>query len=101
MLHSGYGVLWLLKDRIYPDKRWEAPASIPLACSSFCLLGLYWLAPWLLISSNAQPSTLLLAIAVGVNLLGVFLHYGSDAQKYFVLKVRPGLITDGFFARCR
>jgi protein-S-isoprenylcysteine O-methyltransferase Ste14 len=34
-------------------------------------------------------------------LLGVFLHFASDAQKHFVLKVQPGLIEDGFFARCR
>jgi protein-S-isoprenylcysteine O-methyltransferase Ste14 len=31
----------------------------------------------------------------------VFLHFASDAQKHFVLKVQPGLIEDGFFARCR
>lgn len=28
-------------------------------------------------------------------------HYCSDAQKYYVLNIRPGLITDGFFSRCR
>ena len=27
--------------------------------------------------------------------------FGSDIQKYFVLKARPGLITDGFFSLCR
>jgi steroid 5-alpha reductase family enzyme len=42
-----------------------------------------------------------LAAAVFLNLLGVFLHYTSDAQKYFTLKYQPGLITEGFFARCR
>jgi len=31
----------------------------------------------------------------------VVLMMGSDAQKYFVLRERPGLITDGFFARVR
>ncbi|NEO45861.1 MAG: DUF1295 domain-containing protein, partial [Moorea sp. SIO4A3] len=30
-----------------------------------------------------------------------FLHYASDAQKYYTLKYRSGLITEGFFARCR
>ena len=35
------------------------------------------------------------------NIIGVFLHYGSDAQKYFTLKYRKGLITEGFFSRCR
>src|SRR5258706_10548653 len=31
----------------------------------------------------------------------VFLHYVSDAQKFFVLQLRKGLINDGLFARTR
>jgi protein-S-isoprenylcysteine O-methyltransferase Ste14 len=100
-LHGGYGVLWLLKDRIYPDQRWDAEISVALGVSTFLFLGSYWVAPWLLISRGVQPTGWLLAIAIFFNLLGVFLHYTSDAQKYFTLKYQPGLITDGFFARCR
>jgi protein-S-isoprenylcysteine O-methyltransferase Ste14 len=100
-LHGGYGFLWLLKDRIYPDKRWEADLSTGLAISTFLFLGMYWVAPWLLISRGVQPSNPAVAIAIFLNLLGVFLHYTSDAQKYFTLKYQPGLITEGFFARCR
>jgi protein-S-isoprenylcysteine O-methyltransferase Ste14 len=100
-LHGGYGFLWLLKDRIYPDKRWEEDISLGLGISTFLFLGAYWVAPWLLISQGVQPSNPILAIAVFLNLLGVFLHYSSDAQKYFTLKYQPGLITEGFFARCR
>ncbi|MEM8777708.1 MAG: DUF1295 domain-containing protein, partial [Cyanobacteria bacterium P01_G01_bin.49] len=43
----------------------------------------------------------LIAIAIFMNLFGIFLHYGSDAQKYYTLKYHSGLITEGFFARCR
>jgi protein-S-isoprenylcysteine O-methyltransferase Ste14 len=100
-LHGGYGILWLLKDRIYPDKRWEDDVSLGLGILLFVSLGAYWVAPWLLISSGVQPSNPLLAAAVFLNLLGVFLHYTSDAQKYFTLKYQHGLITEGFFARCR
>jgi protein-S-isoprenylcysteine O-methyltransferase Ste14 len=100
-LHGGYGILWLLKDRIYPDKRWEDDVSLGLGVSLFVSLGAYWVAPWLLISNGSQPSNPLLASAVFLNILGVFLHYTSDAQKYFTLKYQPGLITEGFFARCR
>ncbi|MBC7880655.1 MAG: DUF1295 domain-containing protein [Anaerolineae bacterium] len=100
-LHGGYGILWLLKDRIYPDKRWEDDVSLGSGISLFVSLGAYWVAPWLLISSGAQPSNPLLALAIFFNLLGVFLHYTSDAQKYFTLKYQPGLIVEGFFARCR
>ena len=31
----------------------------------------------------------------------MFLHFGSDAQKHFTLRCRPGLIEDGFFSRSR
>jgi len=29
------------------------------------------------------------------------LHFASDAQKHFTLKYKSGLITEGFFAKCR
>jgi steroid 5-alpha reductase family enzyme len=38
-------------------------------------------------------------VTLGVN--GVFLHFTSDAQKYYTLKYKAGLITEGFFAKCR
>jgi protein-S-isoprenylcysteine O-methyltransferase Ste14 len=100
-LHGGYGYLWLLKDRIYPDKRWEEDASLGTGIITFLALGLYWVAPWLLIGRGVEPAAPLLAIAIFANLLGVFLHYTSDAQKYYTLQYHPGLITEGFFARSR
>ena len=33
--------------------------------------------------------------------MGVFLHFASDAQKYFTLKLKKDLIKDGFFKRIR
>lgn len=100
-LHGTYGILWLLKDRIFPDRQWEQEISTGLGMATFGLVSLYWVAPWLLISRGTVPPLWLVAIAVALNILGVFLHYTSDAQKYYTLKYRPGLITDGFFARCR
>jgi protein-S-isoprenylcysteine O-methyltransferase Ste14 len=100
-LHGTYGILWLLKDRIYPDQQWEAEVSIGFGISTFVGLFLYWVAPFLLISSNSVPPLPLVAVAIAVNIMGVFLHYTSDAQKYYTLKYQPGLITEGCFARCR
>jgi steroid 5-alpha reductase family enzyme len=68
---------------------------------TFIILGLYWVAPVMLISRGVEPPLPLVAIAIALNILGVFLHYGSDAQKYYTLKYHQGLITEGFFARCR
>ena len=88
-------------DRIYPDRQWEAEVPIGIGMVNFAVLLLYWLAPFLLISSGSVPGLPLVAVAIAVNIMGVFLHYTSDAQKYYTLKYQPGLITEGFFARCR
>lgn len=100
-LHGTYGILWLLKDRIYPDKQWEQEIPIGLGITTFVIVGLYWVAPYILISSGSEPPIPLVAAAISLNIFGVFLHYSSDAQKYYTLKYKSGLITEGFFARCR
>lgn len=100
-LHGTYGLLWLLKDRLFPDKQWEQKISVVQGVFIGIILLSYWIAPFLLISRGVIPAAPLIAAAVALNILGVFLHYGSDAQKYFTLKYQPGLITEGFFARCR
>jgi len=100
-LHGTYGILWLLKERIFPDRQWERIVSLPMALAGFGLLSLYWVAPLLLIRGGAVPPLPLVAAAVCMNILGVFLHFGSDAQKHFTLQQRSGLITEGFFAHCR
>jgi protein-S-isoprenylcysteine O-methyltransferase Ste14 len=100
-LHGTYGLLWLLKDRLFPDKQWEQEISVGQGILVGVILISYWVAPFLLISRGVVPAAPLIAAAVALNILGVFLHYGGDAQKYFTLKYQPGLITEGFFARCR
>lgn len=100
-LHGTYGLLWLLKDQIYPDKQWEQEISVGMGIFGFVLVSLYWVAPFILISSGSQPPLPLVAAAISLNIIGVFLHYSSDAQKYYTLKYRSGLITEGFFAKAR
>ena len=44
----------------------------------------------------------MLGLAVSLNIIGVFLHFSADMQKYVSLKLQPGtLITDGLLARVR
>lgn len=104
-LHGTYGFCWLVKDRVFPDPRWEVRITPGGAGMSFALvLGLYWVIPWLLMSGAAGPPERpggLLAGAVALHTVGLVLMLGADAQKYHVLRLRPGLITDGFFARTR
>jgi protein-S-isoprenylcysteine O-methyltransferase Ste14 len=100
-LHGTYGIMWLIKDSLYPDRQWEKEVTFGAGLVIFVFLISYWVAPFLLISSRVQPSAPLIAMAIATNLFGVFLHYGSDAQKYFTLKYQKGLITEGFFSRSR
>ncbi|ABW27069.1 methyltransferase family protein [Acaryochloris marina] len=100
-LHGTYGLLWLLKDQLYPDKQWEQQYPWPIHLLGFGLISLYWVAPYILISRRVEPAVPLIAGAIALNIVGVFLHFGSDAQKYLILKYQPRLITEGFFARCR
>jgi protein-S-isoprenylcysteine O-methyltransferase Ste14 len=100
-LHGTYGLMWLIKDAVYPDRQWEKEISIGLGIGTFLLLGVYWLPPFLLISNKTEPAAPLIALAIAINIFGVMLHFVSDAQKHFTLKYRSGLITEGFFERCR
>ena len=101
-LHGSYGLCWLLKDRVFPDPGWEQRVTFGSAFNAwlFCL-GLYWIAPVLVVVGGIVTHPALLAVATIVYALGVVLMMGSDAQKFFVLKARRGLVTDGFFARVR
>ncbi len=100
-LHGCYGCMWIMKSKMFPDKQWERVVSIPYAIFVFVILGLYWIAPFILISGKIVPPPAILATSIALNIFGTMLHFGSDAQKFFTLKYRPGLITEGFFARMR
>jgi len=102
-LHGTYGILWVLKSRIFPDKNWEKPAS--LWWGIFVAWGgltLYWLPALLLMWTGVEAPGWLLGLAVSLNLFGVFLHFTVDMQKYVHLRLQPGvLITDWLLARVR
>ena len=65
------------------------------------VLGPYWIAPWLMISQRIEQLPAVLGAAMVLYALGLTLMIGADAQKYFVLRARRGLIVDGFFGRMR
>lgn len=100
-LHGTYGLMWLLKDRLFPYKQWEGIVSPGYGVFAFGALLLYWIAPFILISRSIEPTPAVMAFSVALTVFGTMLHFGSDAQKYFTLKYKSGLITEGFFKRCR
>ena len=100
-LHGTYGILWLLKEKIFPDPYFKDEINNITAFIGFIFLGSYWVAPFILISSQKDIPSALIAFCISINILGVFLHFASDAQKFFTLKLKKDLIKDGFFKRIR
>jgi protein-S-isoprenylcysteine O-methyltransferase Ste14 len=106
-LHGSYGLCWLIKDLAVPDRGFQARVTFGGALLSFLLvLGPYWVIAWLMVSDvlgpgHPQPGPALMAACVGLHTIGVALMVGADAQKNAALKLRPGLIVDGLYARVR
>lgn len=102
-LHGTYGILWVLKSHIFPDKKWEQPVSLWRGAGYYWGgLTLYWIAPYLLNSRGVQAPPWLLGIAISLYTFGVFLHYAADMQKHTALRYNPdNLITDGLLSHTR
>ncbi len=101
-LHGTYAGLWLIKESITPDRRFkeEKPAWIGFV-DDFLPLAAYYVAPILLISRYVTPAPAYIALVLVIYVVGVYLQYGSDAQKFYTLRARNRLMTDGFFRRTR
>ena len=104
-LHGTYGLLWLLKEKIFPDPYFKEKINFFTSVTGFIFLGSYWIAPYILIQSQESvpeiKMNIIIAASVSINIVGVFLHFASDAQKYFSLKLKKDLIKEGFFKNIR
>ncbi len=100
-LHGTYGLLWLLKEKIFPDPYFKEKINFLTAFTGFIFLGSYWVAPYILISSQKFVPNIIIAASISINIIGVFLHFASDSQKYFSLKLKKDLIKEGFFKNVR
>ncbi len=101
-IHGSYSILWLIKDTIYPDKRFDEKMPAPIAIIFvFIPLAGYYIAPYLLISRHVTLTPPLIGLILVFYIFGIFLHYVSDAQKHYTLQQKKGLIEDGLFARTR
>lgn len=100
-LHGSYGLVWLLKDLAFPDPNWQTRVTILGGLNAFLfVLGPYWSFGWLLISGTAQPDYPLpdyawFCLCISLCMLGAVLMIAADAQKFYTLRLRRGLITDG------
>ena len=107
-LHGTYGLLWITKSYIYPDKQWESKTSIFYGLLIWTSLSLYWVAPFLIVSKKSilpiisDPPLIYFSICISVYIIGIFLHFTSDMQKFIHLKLKPRtLIQNHMFLKVR
>ena len=98
-LHGSYGLMWVMKSRLFPDKQWEQRPPLWLGLLAWFALAFYWLPGWLIFSRSLQAPAWLLTVCVSIYILGVFFHFASDMQKYTSLELQPEmLITNKLFS---
>ena len=101
-LHGTYGILWILKSNIFPDKQWESKCSIWYGLLIWFGLSLYWIAPYIIIIESISSSPWYIAMCISMYIFGIFFHFTSDMQKFIQLHHNPNnLITDVMFAKIR
>ena len=101
-MHGSYGLAWIFKDYTFGDQNFTKKGRLLNIVSLAIVLGLYWLIPYWRIShpvNDKQGWEVLVALLMYV--MGVVLMMCSDCQKYFTLKIRRGLISDGCFKTTR
>ena len=101
LLHGSYGLFWFYKDYLYGDKSWKAKVSPLGATVIIGILSIYQMPAYIIASQNVQVSTNQQLLAIGLFVWGVVFMMGADAQKYFTLRHKKGLIHDGFFTGTR
>ena len=101
-LHGVYGILWLIKDHVFPDINYKKNISLPSA--ALCVttvLGPYWVSPYLIIKDFVQASPEKMCFCISLHTFGCVIMMAADTQKYFVLKESKKLIQDGWFSSSR
>jgi Putative protein-S-isoprenylcysteine methyltransferase len=102
-MQCSYSLVWIMKDSVFPDRNFQERITIGAGIASFLgVLGWYWVFGWLLISGVGKPAYPLpryawFCLCIGLCILGCVIMIAADAQKYFTLRVKPGLITDGMY----
>ena len=101
-LHGVYGYCWLVKDFGFRDRGFDARITWGGALMAYLLLiGWYWLFPWFFLTRSQPPSNGLLFTAIAIHTWGITWMIAADCQKFFQLKYRRGLMTDGMFRYTR
>jgi len=99
-LHGSYGIVWFIKDMVFPDKGFRLKVDLICAVMVGSILLLYWHIAFLMVSgkANQNPSPVRIFCCIFMYVIGLVLMICTDLQKYMTLKYKKGLIDEHFLA---
>ncbi|GAB5371464.1 hypothetical protein AAMO2058_001582200 [Amorphochlora amoebiformis] len=101
-IHGSYGFAWILKYIYFPDWGFEIELNLPIFLFCFLSAAVHWITSWIIVTNPYEAPGLLICAALMLYTMGMFFMYVGDAQKFFMLKYRPGrLIREGVFRHTR
>ena len=98
-----YGILWVIKSNTFYDKIFYLNKKYHynpiIAAVNSLSISIYFLFPWTTAKNCRIISPIEVFVSCSFLMLGGFLHYSSDAQKYYTLKYNPKhLITEDLYS---
>ena len=102
-LHGTYGLLWFLKDMVYPDKSFQVYLTPIPALLVISFLLSYWLMGFEVMCGlgDQNPSGKKIFGCFFLFSFGNILMMCSDLQKFIILEYKKGLIDDYFLKNNR
>ncbi|CAM9491809.1 unnamed protein product [Ascophyllum nodosum] len=103
-LHGTYGLLWGIKDLIFPDKSFHKPCTFAevIMVFTFCSVMYWWYPVSMVLTGGGVTNDAVCHAVTAMFCFGSFLMNCSDCQKTFTLQCQPKkLITNGFFKYIR
>ena len=99
-LHGSYGLIWFMKDILFPDKTMHVKTCILPALALITLLFLYWCIGFEMMCGLGiqSPSNGRMFSCFFIYIFGVILMICTDFQKYIILSFKKGLISNYFLA---
>ena len=99
-LHGSYGIIWLIKDMIFPDKSMHVKTCLIPAGALIGLLLLYWGMGFEMMYGLGiqEPNNIRIFLSFFIYSFGLIFMVCSDLQKYIILKYEKKLVNNYLLA---
>ena len=99
-LHGSYGIIWVIKDLIFPDKSMHVKTCLIPVCALIGLLLLYWGMGFEMMFGLGiqEPNNLRIFLSFFIYSFGLVFMLCSDLQKYIILRYKKILVNNYFLA---